>query len=216
MRNRAIDYTKRKSINFIGVKKDRAPEQKQHIYDPENLTLSYSYNQVEKHNYEIENYIDQQVNTTVDYTYAFKNKPIEPFKKNKFFKKSSYWKMLSDFNFNYLPASISFSSNIIRQYNKQQFRQVDVAGIALDPLYRRNYMFNYQYGFNYNITKALKINFTAASQNIVRTYMDENNVPDNSNTIWTDFWNIGTPNQHNQQIIVRIVLKHEEIDRLYT
>ncbi|MES2411320.1 MAG: cell surface protein SprA [Bacteroidota bacterium] len=203
MRNRAIDFTKRKSINFIGVKKERSAEQKQRIYDPENLTLSYSYNQVEKHNYEIENYIDQQVSTSVDYTYAFKNKAIEPFKKSKFFKKSSYWKMLSDFNFNYLPASISFSSNIIRQYNKQQFRQVEgVAGLELDPLYRRNYMFNYQYGFNYNITKALKVNFTAATHNIVRNYMDENNVPDNSNTIWTDFWNIGTPNQHNQQIVV--------------
>ena len=211
IRKRAIDFTKRKSINFIGVKKDRAAEQKQHIYDPENLTLSYSYNQVEKHNYEIENYIDQQVNTSVDYTYSFKNKAIEPFKKNKFFKKSSYWKMLSDFNFNYLPASISFSSSIIRQYNKQQFRQVDVAGIALDPLYRRNYMFNYQYGFNYNLTKALKVNFTAASNNIVRTYLDENNVPDNSNTIWTDFWNIGTPNQHNQQLVVNYELPINKI-----
>ncbi|MGV3695666.1 T9SS outer membrane translocon Sov/SprA [Flavobacterium sp.] len=206
IKNRAIDFTKRKSINFIGVKKERGPDQKPHVYDPENLTLSYSYNQVEKHNYEIENYIDQQVNTAVDYTYSFQNKAIEPFKKTKFMKKSSYWKLLSDFNFNYLPASISFSSNIIRQYNKQQFRQVDVAGIAIDPLYRRNYMFNYQYGFNYNLTKALKINFTAASQNIVRTYMDENNVPDNSNTIWTDFWNIGLPDQHNQQLIVNYEL----------
>jgi cell surface protein SprA len=211
IKSRAIDFTKRKSINFIGVKKDRAPEQKQHIYDPENLTLSYSYNQVEKHNYEIENYIDQQVNTSVDYTYSFQNKPLEPFKKSKFLKKSSYWKLLSDFNFNYLPASISFSSNIIRQYNKQQFRQVDVAGIAIDPLFRRNYMFNYQYGFNYNLTKSLKVNFTAASHNIVRTYMDENNVPDNSNTIWTDFWNIGTPDQHNQQIIVNYDLPINKI-----
>nr|WP_294774262.1 cell surface protein SprA [uncultured Flavobacterium sp.] len=202
IRDRAIDYTKRKSINFIGVKKDRAPEQKQRIYDPENLTLSYSYNEVEKHNYEIEDYIDQQVSTSVDYTYSFKPKAIEPFKKNKFFKKSDYWKMLSDFNFNYLPASISFSSNIIRQYNRQQFRQVDVEGIPIDPLFRRNYMFNYQYGFNYNITKALKVNFTAASHNIVRSYLNEDNVPDNSYTIWTDFWNIGTPNQHNQQIVV--------------
>ena len=210
-KSRAIDFTKRKSINFIGVKKDRAPEQKQHIYDPENVTLSYSYNQVEKHNYEIENYIDQQVNTTVDYTYSFQNKAVEPFKKSKFFKKSSYWKLLSDFNFNYLPASISFSSNIIRQYNKQQFRQVDVAGIDLDPLFRRNYMFNYQYGFNYNITKALKVNFTASSHNIVRTYLNEYNIPDNSNTIWTDFWNIGTPNQHNQQIVVNYELPINKI-----
>ena len=211
IKNRAIDYTKRKSINFIGVKKERSAEQKPHFYDPENLTLSYSYNQVEKHNYEIENYIDQQINTTVDYTYSFQNKPVEPFKKTKVFKKSSYWKLLQDFNFNYLPASISFSSNIIRQYNKQQFRQVDVDGIAIDPLYRRNYMFNYQYGFNYNLSKSLKVNFTAASQNIVRTYMDENNVPDNSNTIWTDFWNIGLPDQHNQQLVVNYELPINKI-----
>jgi cell surface protein SprA len=204
--NRALDFTKRKSINFIGVKKERGQEQKPHVYDPENLTLSYSYNQVEKHNYEIENYMDKQVNATVDYTYSFQNKAVEPFKKTKFFKKSSYWKLLSDLNSNYLPASISFSSNIIRQYNKQQFRQVDVIGIDLDPLYRRNYLFNYQYGFNYNLTKALKINFTAASHNIVRNYMDADNRPDNTNTIWTDFWNIGTPDQHNQQIVINYEL----------
>jgi cell surface protein SprA len=211
IRERAIDYTKRTSINFIGVKKERAPEQKQHIYDPENLTLSYSYNEVEKHNYEIEDYIDQQVSTSVDYTYAFKPKSIEPFKQNKFFKKSSYWKLLSDFNLNYLPASISFSSNIIRQYNRQQFRQVDVEGIAIDPLFRRNYMFNYQYGFNYKLTKSLQINFTAASHNIVRSYLNDDNVPDNSYTLWTDFWNIGTPNQHNQQIVVNYDLPINKI-----
>jgi cell surface protein SprA len=201
LKNRAIDYTKRKSINFIGVKKERGAEQKPHIYDPENLSISYSYNQVQKHNYEIESYVDQQVNTTVDYTFAFKQTAMEPFKKSKYFKKSSYWKMLSDFNFNYVPSNISFSSNIIRQFNRQEFRQV-VSGLPLDPLFRRNYMFNYQYGFNYPLTKSLKINYTASSHNIVRNYIDSQNNIDNTNTIWTDFWNMGEPNQHNQQIVL--------------
>jgi cell surface protein SprA len=211
IKNRAIDYTKRKSINFIGVKKERAPEQKPHIYDPENLTLSYSYNQVDKHDFQIENYIDQQVNTTVDYTYNFQSKPLEPFSKNKLLKKSNYFKLLSDFNFNYLPSNISFSSNIIRQYNKQQFRQVDVAGIGIDPLYRRNFLFNYQYGFNYNLTKALKFNFTASSNNIVRNYMNEDNVPDNSVTIWDDYWSAGDPNTHTQQLTVNYDLPINKI-----
>ena len=109
--------------------------------------------------------------------------------------------MLSDFNFNYMPTNISFSSNIIRQYNKQQFRQVDVAGIGIDPLYRRNFLFNYQYGFNYNLTKALKLNFTASSNNIVRNYLNADNVPDNTVTIWDDYWNIGDPNLHTQQLV---------------
>ncbi len=201
-KERAIDYTKRKSINFIGVKKERAPEQKQRIYDPENLTLSYSFNQVERHNYEIEKFLDQTVNTTVDYAFSFQPKPVEPFKSNKFLKKSSYWKLLSDFNFNYLPTNISFSTNIIRQYNKQQFRQIDVVGLPLDPLYRRNYLFNYQYGFNYNLTKSLKMNYTASSSNIVRNYLDENNEPINSVTLYTDYWNTGQANTHTQQFVL--------------
>lgn len=211
IRNRAIDYTKRRSINFIGVKKERGEKQKPHVYDPENLTLSHSYNEVERHDFEIESFIDKQVNTTVDYAFTFQSKPFEPFKKTKFFNKSDYWKLLSDFNFNYLPSNISFSSNIVRQYNRQEFRQVEVAGIGLEPLYRRNFLFNYQYGFNYNLTKALKLNFTASSNNIVKNYLDENNIPDNTVTIWDDYWNVGNPNQHNQQLTVNYELPINKI-----
>jgi cell surface protein SprA len=209
--NRALDYTKRKSINFIGVKKDRAPEQKPRIYDPENLTLSYSYNEVKKQNYEVESFIDQQVNVGADYTYTFQPKTLEPFKKTKFMKKSKYWQMLSDFNFNYLPTNISFSSNIVRQYNKQQFRQVEAIGIGIDPLFRRNYMFNYQYGFNYALTKSLKLNYSASTRNLVRNYIDENGDPDDSYGVWTDFWNIGTPNQHNQQLVLNYDLPFSKL-----
>jgi cell surface protein SprA len=214
IRQRAIDYTKRKSINFIGVRKERGTNQKQHVYDPENLTLSHSYNVVERHNFEIDNYIDQQVTTTADYTYSFQSKPIEPLKKAKFMKKSEYWRLLSDFNFNYLPSNISFSSNINRQYNRQQFRQVDVEGIPLDPLYRRNYMFNYQYGFNYNLTKSLKINYSASSNNIIRNYLDENNLPLNDVALFTDYWNTGDPNQHTQQLVVNYDLPLNKIPLL--
>jgi cell surface protein SprA len=211
IKNRAMDYTKRKSINFIGVKKERGEKAKPHFYDIENLTLSYSYNQVDRHSYELESYTDQKVSTTVDYTFAFQPKPVEPFKSVKTFKKSSYWKLLSDFNFNYKPTNINFSSNITRQFNRQQFRLVDVEGIGLEALYQRNFLFNYQYGFNYNLTKALKINFNATSNNIVRNYMNENNEPDNSYNIWTDYWNIGLPNLHNQQVTVNYELPVSKI-----
>jgi cell surface protein SprA len=151
------------------------------------------------------------VSTTADYTFAFQPKPVEPFKSVKYFKKSSYWKLLSDFNFNYKPTNISFSTNITRQFNRQQFRLVDVEGIGLDALYQRNFLFNYQYGFNYNLTKSLKINLNANSNNIVRNYMNENNEPDNSYTIWSDYWNIGLPNLHNQQVTVNYELPVNKI-----
>jgi cell surface protein SprA len=213
-KDRAINFTKRKSINFIGVRKDRGAEQKQHFYDPENLTVSYSYNSVEHHDFEIENVEDKQVRTSADYAFTFQPKPVEPFKNTKFLKKSSYWKMLSDFNFNYLPTSVNFSSTIMRQYNKQQYRQIDVQGIGLDPLYKRNNMFNYNYGFNYNLTKTLRLNYTATTANLVRNYLDANNNPIDDFTIWDDYWNIGTPNQHSQQLTANYELPINKIPAL--
>lgn len=209
--NRAVDYTKRKSINFIGVRKERGEKQKPHVYDPENFTFSQSYNEVERHDFEIEDYVDQQANTAVDYAYSFQPKSVEPFKKTKFLKKSSYWKMLSDFNFNYLPSNINFNTNIIRQYNRQQFRQVDVEGIGIDPMYRRNFGFNYQYGFNFNLTKSLKLNYTASSSNIVKNYMNENNEPIDSFTIWDSYWDVGQANQHMQQLVLNYQIPIDKI-----
>lgn len=214
IKNRAIDYTKRTSINFIGVRKERAEEQKPHFYDIENVTLSYSFNEMQHHDYQIENLLDQQNRTSLDYAYSFKPLIIEPFKKSEKLSKSGYYKLLQDFNFNFLPTNISFSSNIIRQFNRQQFRLVDIQGIGLDPLYKRNYFFNYLYGFNYNITKALRVNYTAASSNIVRNYLDESNVPIDGLDIWNDYWNIGQSNQHNQQIIVNYDLPINKIPAL--
>ena len=211
IKRRATDYTKRTSINFIGVRKERSPEQKQHVYDVENFTFSQSINEVERHDFEIEDYIDQHVSSSVDYGFVFQPKPIEPFKKTAFMKKSNYWKLLSDFNFNYLPSNISFNSNINRQYNRQQFRQVDVEGIGLDPLYRRNFAFNYQYGFNFNLTKSLKLNYTASSSNIVKNYLNENNEPIDSFTIWDSYWDIGDPNQHMQQLVLNYELPINKI-----
>ncbi|KGO96573.1 T9SS outer membrane translocon Sov/SprA [Flavobacterium enshiense] len=208
---RAIDYTKRTSINFIGVKKERAQDQKQHFYDPENLTLSHSYNETNHHDFQIENMLDQQVKTSADYAFAFKPNSVEPFKKTEFMKKSSYWKLLSDFNFSYLPTTVSFSTNILRQYNRQKFRQVEVEGIGLDPLYRRNYLYNFNYGFNYSFSKALRFSYNAATNNIVRNYFDENKVPIDDLTIWDDYFNVGEPNLHTQQLIVNYDLPINKI-----
>lgn len=198
----AIDYTKRKSINLIGVRKDRSAEKKPMPYDVENFTFSQYYNEVERHDFEIEKNIDQQSRTTLDYAFAFQPKPVEPFQKTKFMKKSAYWKFLSDLNFNYLPSNITFNTNVVRQNNEQQFRQVEDIGIGFEPLFRRNFGFNYQYGFNFNLTKSLKINYTAASRNLVKNYLNEFDEPIDNVTIWDGYLDTGTANFHMQQFVL--------------
>jgi cell surface protein SprA len=48
----------------------------------------------------------------------------------------------------------------------------------------------------------LRINYSASSNNIVRNYLDENKIPDPTNTIWDSYFDIGEPNNHTQQLNV--------------
>ncbi len=206
IKEQSESYTKRTSVNFIGVKKNRTnEEQKPRFYDVENLTLNYSFNQTEHRDYEIENALDQNVRVGANYNFNFNPIKIEPFKKNDSLFKSQYLKLLKDFNFNILPTSFSLNADIIRQFNKQKFREIDLTGgnIGLEELFRRNYTFDFQYTINYDLTDALSFNFTAANNNIVRNYFLEDNLngaQDPDLDVWDGFFDVGDPNRQYQQL----------------
>jgi cell surface protein SprA len=203
IREEAINYTKRKSINFIGVRKERGAEQKARFYDVENLTLSYSYNETEHHDYEIKSLRDQNVRAGLDYNFNFQPKSIEPFKKNDSLFTGKYWKWLKDFNFNPLPTSISLNSNITRSFNDQIYRDPLLPDADIDNLPRlqqRNFLFDWSYAINYNLTNSLRFNFTAANNNIVNNFFDSNGDIDVNRGIWDGFWDVGEPNTHTQSL----------------
>lgn len=199
------NYTKRKSINFIGVRKIRTGEAKPKFYDVENLTFNYSFNKVEHRDFEIESSEDNLLRTGVNYAYNFDPIVLEPFKKNDSLFTNRYWKILKDFNVNPLPASFTVNTNINRQYNRQKFREIDLGGgnIGLQELYRRNYTFDFQYALNYNLTKSLSFNFNASNQNIVRNYFKDNIIngeQDPNLDIWDGLFDFGDPNTQFQQL----------------
>lgn len=211
IKNRSIEYTKNNSINFIGIRKERLPEQKQQIYDVENFTLSQTYNKTIKSSYEIEDYSYEKTSSSINYIYGFKPKSITPFKDTKFMKKSSYWKLFTDLNINLLPSNITFNTSVNRDYNKQQFRQVEVEGITIDPLYKRNFKFNYDYGFNLDLTKSLKVHFSATSSNIVKNYLNNENEIVDDFKVWEDYFNIGNPNNHSQELVLNYEIPFSKI-----
>jgi cell surface protein SprA len=219
IREQSEDYTKRQSINFIGVRKQKASDSKKHFYDVENLTLNYSYNKVEHRDFEIENALDQTVRAGANYNYAFEPLKIEPFKKNDSLFTGKHWKILKDFNLNLLPSSFSINSDINRQFSKQKFREVELGGsnIGIEELFRRNYTFDFQYAINYNITDALSLNFTAANTNIVRNYFIDDRISglqDPDLNVWDGFFDLGDPNFQTQQLQVNYELPLYKIPAL--
>ena len=205
IKQQSEDYTKRQSINFIGVRKQRTGEAKPKFYDVENLTFNYSYNKVEHRDFEIENSLNQNTRLGANYSFAFDPVRVEPFRKNDSLFKGRYWKILKDFNFNLLPTDISINADFIRQFHRQKFRDLDLGGgnIGIEELFRRNYTFDLQYNINYSLTDALNITYSASNNNIVRNYFIDdilNGEQDPTLDVWDGFFDVGDPNRQFQQL----------------
>ncbi|WP_339838704.1 cell surface protein SprA [uncultured Maribacter sp.] len=205
----AEDYTKRTSINLIGVRKDRGDEADANFYDIENFTFNYSYNETDHRDFEIAQLRDQTVNTGFVYNHSFEPLEVAPFAKKDSLFTGKYWQWLKDLNLNLLPSTIGVNSNINRQFNAQRFRDVyqeNEDRIELPELQQRNYLFNWQYAINYNLTKSLRLNLTASNNNIVRNYLNEGEPLESADRInnalglWDGFFDIGEPNRHSQQM----------------
>ena len=219
IRKQSEDYTKRKSINFIGVRKNKTGESDPHFYDVENLTMNYSFNKVEHRDFEIESSVDKNVRAGVNYAFNFSPLIIEPFKENDSLFTNEYWKVLKEFNVNLLPTSFTINTDINRQFNKQKFRELELGAgnIGLEELYRRNYTFDFQYTVNYNLTKALSFNFVASNNNIVRNYFKDdiiNGEQDPTLDVWDDFFDFGDPNRQYQQLGVNYEIPINKIPAL--
>lgn len=217
----AEDYTKRTSINFIGVRKNRGEEAKPHFYDVENFTFNYSYNETEHRDFEIADLRDQNVNAGVVYNHTFKPMEVAPFAKKDSLFTGKYWQWLKELNFNLLPTSLAINSNINRSFNQQRFRDVlepGVDALELPLLQQRNYVFNWQYALNYSLTKSLRFNITASNNSIVRNYFNEDGDRDSGINemldLWDGFFDIGEPNRHAQQMQINYELPFSKIPAL--
>jgi len=220
VREQSEDYTRRQSINFIGVRKNRTTDKTPRFYDVENFTFNYSYNKVEHRDFEIENSVNKTLRTGANYAFNFNPVKVEPFKKNDSLFTGKYWKFLKDFNLNLLPTSLAINSDINRQFNRQKFREIDLTGnnIGIDELFRRNYTFDFQYTINYNLTEALQLNFTAANNNIVRNYFINDDLiageQDPRLDVWDGFLDFGDPNRQTQRLGITYQLPLNKIPTL--
>ena len=116
-----------------------------------------------------------------------------------------------------LPTSFTLNTNINRLFNKQKFRQIGLSedDIQVPELFRRNYTFNTQYTLNYNITDALRLNFSASNNNIVKNYFEEGSDIQNPELdVWDGFFDFGDPNIQSQQLGINYDLPLNKIPAL--
>ncbi len=157
------DYTRRKSINFMNVSKMRTGDKatKVRLYDVENLDVSYAYTELFNRNIDIEYHTRKTYKFDLGYTFVKNPKNYRPFGKSKFFTKSKYFSLIRDFNFFLSPRAISMRSSMDRQYQEELMRNKTKADILLEPNYMKAFNWARFYNVKYDLTQALKIDFTA-------------------------------------------------------
>ena len=190
------NYTKRSSISFINVRKNRNPasSKKPKFYDVENVSLSYSFNEESHRDYNIEGALNQKVMAAASYNFTFKPKFYEPFKKKELFK-SKYLQLIRDINFNPLPSSLAINSRINRNFNEQRSRNL-VEGLSAQPtLKQRRFLFDWDYAVAFNFTKSLAVNLNATNSFIYDAFGSGDDLE-----IFNNFFNIGRPTQYNQKL----------------
>ena len=192
----AQDYTKRKSISLINVRKDFNPNsgKERRFYNVENLSVSYAYNEVFHRDYNVQKFVDQNVRASAGYNFSFKPWQLEPFQSSNAFS-SQYLKLLKDINLNIVPTAISINSNIIRNYNEQLSRSL-VQGLSeLPTLTQRRFLFDWNYGASFNLTKSIKLDFRAANNHIYDEFSPSDDVQ-----LFDSFFNIGRPDHYRQAL----------------
>jgi cell surface protein SprA len=145
--------------------------EKPQFYDPANVSVSYAHTETNQHSAEVEQNFTKQQRASINYNYAFPNKPLEPFKTTKAFEKPSL-AIIRDLGINYLPNSISFNTNMNRQYSQVKLRDFnfDTGGSGQSPLemtFSKDFMWNRQFDFKWDLTRALRFSFQSGTNAII-------------------------------------------------
>jgi cell surface protein SprA len=195
------DYTKRRGINFTNVKKDKSKgAKKNHIYDVENWAASYSYNEIYRRNVNIEYSSQHTYRGGLNYNYAPQPKNIKPFAKTKLFQ-SKYFLIIKDINFYPYPNKLGFSTDVTRDYSTSKGRNTTTDDIIILPTFNKTFGMNRNYDLKYDITKNLKMDFTANNQE--RILEPDGAVTDQTrDTLRKEFFERITKTQYNHQISV--------------
>ncbi|HEU4716852.1 MAG TPA: cell surface protein SprA [Bacteroidia bacterium] len=180
IRGATVDYTRRRSLNFTNVHKERLKgATKVYPWDISNFTFSYAYTSVYRHNVNLE--YSLLANQRGGFTYTYNNpvKPIKPFDKSPW-AKSKWMRLVREFNFTPAPTMFGFSTDLNRSYSEIKNRNITGFSDVFVPVnYNKSFLWTRNYDMRWDICKNLKLDFSA----------------DNIGTVLEPYGKIDTPSE---------------------
>jgi cell surface protein SprA len=199
IRNAAVDFTIRKSINFTNVHKAKTdPTKPNHVWDVENLSASYAFTQYTHHDFTTQNDLEKTYNFTLSYNYTNQPKYYSPFAK---IIKNNMLALFRDINFSLLPSRLNFSINFNRFYSENTLRDNDPNNYIPIPTTTFNKYFNITrvYGIGWNLSKSLQMDIDATNLSVVDEPAGRLNGL-KRDTLWDNLKKLGRTTNYNHTI----------------
>lgn len=199
---KVIDYTRRRSMNFTNVRKDRGPNSgPARFWNIENFSATYAYSEMYHRDINVEYNINKTYRAGLNYNFNTSPKSWEPFRNSKLLAKSKYFNLIKDFNLFLGPKTIAIRNDINRTYSANQIRNNFDALVF--PTYTKNFTWVRSYDVKYDISKNLKFDFNANNNALIgeppgrvdRDYREEYQVFKDS--VMHNFRNFGINRQYN-------------------
>ncbi len=155
------DFARRKTITISNAGITKRGE-KPHAWDLANLSVNYTYNEIYQSDTKTEIDLEKNYRGGLNYDYQAQPANITPFKSVKFLNKPAF-RLIKDFNFYIFPKSVSFRTDLSRYYNEVKARNINNPYLRITPTYRKDFEWTRMYDFKYDVTRQLKIDFTATN-----------------------------------------------------
>lgn len=210
------DYTRRKSINFTNVKKEKTKgAKKSHVYDIENFAFTYAFNEIFRRNINIEYSSLKNYRGGLTYNYSTNPKNIRPFGKSKSkVLNSKYFALIKDFNFYPYPNRFGFTTDIDRQYSESKNRNTTGTDIIIIPTFNKSFTMTRVYDLKYDITKALKLDFAATNDSRVIEPEGRIDTEEKKDSVRESFYKLGKTNHYRHTVNVNYSIPINKIPLL--
>jgi len=199
IKNNAIDFTSTTTVNFTNVRKNRTSSKAPKVYDISNFDISYSYLKIKNHTPLIENNEITRHKYGLGYNFSPQPKYIEPFKKIKFFtKRKTHWfDLVKDFNFNLIPSQLSFRADVNRQFGAIRPRSIGTSKYKIPETYDKYYIFQRNYIFRWNPTRSINFDFTAVNNSRIDEPEGRLDTEAKKDTVWKNLLKGGRNTTYN-------------------
>jgi len=210
-RDLVIDKSNRRSLNFSNVRKKRTNTERAPMpYDIANFSFTYAFNEVTRSNINTASYDFRNNKVAVNYAYQPKEWFIEPFKNVKWFN-GKWFQLIKDINFNPVPNSIIVSGNVNRSFLRTQLRNADLTTDGIDPYFEKSFTMDRAYALNWNLTKALAVDYTANVNAIIDEPAGDIDNEVKRDSVWSNFKRLGRVKNYDHTITANYALPLDKI-----